>query len=114
MGRIAKVDATIGGYIRIRKRRLCGLSATASTSYELVRLDPTAANRWRKRICSLGSLKVPVQDENDLIRFWETAVFRMRRHGLDTRPRRRAACEMMRKGAEAPTGLATLAFRSTH
>jgi hypothetical protein len=114
MGRNAKIDTTIGGYIRIRKRRLCSVGASASTSYELVRPDPTADNPWRKRISSLGSLKEPVQDENDLVRFWQTAVFRMRRHGLDMHQCRRAACEMMRKGAQAPAGMATLSLRSTH
>jgi hypothetical protein len=114
MGRNAKIDATIGGYIRLHKRRLCTANATASTCYELVRPAPTADKPWQKRIFSLGSLKVPVQDEDDLIRFWQTALFRMRRHGLDTHQCRRAACEMMRKGAQAPTGRATLSFRSIH
>ena len=113
MGRNAKIDAAIGGYIRIRKRRL-GPSATVSTTYELVRPDPTADNPWHRRISSLGSLKEPVQDESDLTQFWHTALFRMRRHGLDMHQCRCAACEMMRKGARAPTGRATLSFRSIH
>jgi hypothetical protein len=105
MGRISKIDVAIGGYIRLRKRRLCSASATASTSYELVRLAPTVDKPWHKRISSLGSLKEPVQDENDLIRFWQTALFRMRRHGLDAHQCRHAASEMMaqrRASADRP------------
>jgi hypothetical protein len=104
MGRKAKIDATIGGQIRRRKRSLYGKGATASTSYELVRRE-SAADERHKRMFSLGSLKEPIQHESDLLRFWQTAFFRMRRHGLDAHQRRHVASEMVRKGARPPTAV---------
>jgi hypothetical protein len=109
MGRKAKIDATIGGHIRARKRSLYSKGATASTSYELVRREPVADDR-HKRMFSLGSLKEPVRHESDIVRFWLTAFFRMRRHGLDEHQRRHVASEMVRKGARPPTAAECVGF----
>lgn len=74
MGRHAKIDATIGGYNRIRKRSLWGKGAAASTSYELVRPAATADEARHRCKFSLGSLKEPVQHDSDLVRFWQTRI----------------------------------------
>jgi hypothetical protein len=65
---------------------------------------PSEADKPRHKLVSLGSLKEPPH-ESDLIRFWGTAFFRMRRHGLDEHQRRHVASEMVRKGARPPTGI---------
>lgn len=98
MGRLSKIDTVIGGHLRIGRRALWGRGATTSTTYELVRPGAMAG----KCRFSLGSLKEPVQDESDLVRFWQTALFRMKRHGLDERQRRHVAGEMVRRGARQP------------
>ena len=48
MGRSAKLDATIGGYVRVRRRDLCSTSAKGSTTYDLVRAEPTVDKPWRR------------------------------------------------------------------
>jgi hypothetical protein len=102
MGRHAKIDATIDGYVRTRKRPLWGKRAAASTTFEIVRPEPTADRPQRKRLLGLGSLKEP-RHESDIIRFWGTAFFRMRRYGFGEHQRSLIASEMIRKGARPPT-----------
>jgi hypothetical protein len=100
MGRNAKIDASLGGYVRVRKRKLTGgFGPSTSTSYEVVR----PGEPYHKCVFTLGSLKEPAGHESDIMRFWLTAFFRMRRHGLDAHQRRQVANEMMRKGAR-PAG----------
>src|SRR5215470_17471740 len=113
MGRKFEIDAAIGGNIRTRKRSLHGKGATTSTSYELVCAEPTADKPGHKRTFSLGSLKEPIQHESDLLRFWKTAFFRMRRHGLDSHQRGHVASEMVRKGARPPTAEQCIGFANT-
>ena len=89
------------GFVRIRKRKLKGgrhrPGADAATSYVLMR---AAASTGKERyLFALGSLRDPVRHENDIVRFWLTALFRMRRHGLDEYQRRHIASEMVLKGA---------------
>jgi hypothetical protein len=99
MGRKAKIDASLCGYVRVRKRKLTGgFGATTSTSYELVR----PGEPYHRCVFGLGSLKEPAGHESDLIQFWLTAFFRMRRHGLDEQRRRHVASEMVRRGARPP------------
>lgn len=86
-------DAAIA--LRISMRKLHGCGATASTTYSLMRRAPP------QYIGALGSLKEP-HNKSDVLRFWTTAFFRMRRHGLDAQQRRHIASEMVRKGAPPP------------
>jgi hypothetical protein len=88
MGLKAKIDASLGGYVRVRKRKLTGgFGATTSTSYELVR----PGEPYHKSVFGLGSLKQHVRHESDIAAFWLTAFARMRRHGLDEHQRRHVA-----------------------
>jgi hypothetical protein len=102
MGRKTKIDASLGGYVRVRKRKLTGgFGATTSTSYELVR----PGEPYHKCAFGLGSLKEPAGHESDVMRFWLTAFFRMRRHGLDEQQRRHVASELIRKWARPPAAV---------
>lgn len=93
------------GFVHIQRRKLKGgrhgHGAAASTSYNLVRHDRLAGKV--RYVVALGSLKEPIGHESDVIRFWQTAIFRMSRHGLDAHQRRHIASEMIRKGARPPT-----------
>jgi hypothetical protein len=100
MGRNTKIDATVGGYLSTRKRNLRGNGA--STTYDLVLCEVTAGKRRHRHKFSLGTLKESPH-EADIIRFWGTAFFRMKLHGLDEHQRRHVASEMVRKGARPPS-----------
>jgi len=51
-----------------------------------------------------------IKHESDIMRFWETAFFRMKRNGLDQHQRRHVASEMVRRGARPPTGTQCVGF----
>jgi hypothetical protein len=90
--------------VRIRRRRLTGrYGYGASTSYNLLLAERTAGKVRHRFVGGLGSLKEPVKDASEITRFWLTAFFRMKRHGLDERERLHVASEMVRKGARALT-----------
>jgi hypothetical protein len=89
------------GFIRVRKRKLKGVIADASLSFDLVRAVRIDGKPGHEFVLGLGSQKN--HERRCLVLFWACAINRMKRHGLTAPQRQRLAAEMIRKGARLPT-----------
>jgi hypothetical protein len=103
-----RAQTTHYGFVRVRKRKLKGGShgwlAKASVSFDLVRAVRVNGKPRHKFVLGLGSQKGERRGWHDnVMRFWTSAVRRMRRHGIPEEEQRRILAEMVRKGARPPT-----------
>ena len=92
------------GFIRVRKRTLhpkWRSRAKASMSFDLVRGVCVNGKARHQFVLGLGSQKSGVR--YDTVGFWDRAIFRMTRHGIEPERRQRLIAEMVRKGARLPS-----------
>jgi len=70
-------------------------------SFDLVRGVCVNGKARHQFVLGLGSQKSGVR--YDTVGFWDRAIFRMTRHGIEPERRQRLIAEMVRKGARLPS-----------